>query len=465
MKLLASVLLAVGCLLAVPVAASAAVTYTVDTTADEPDLLPGTGGCLTAGAKCTLRAAIEESNFSTGVRDEIKFDPTVFEGALADTITLGSSLQAIKDPVTIQGGDCFGEDGPDKPCAGVDGPSGAAAITVENANGVVIEGLSVTGAQTAVNVIDSSSEFVARLDWIGANLVGQADGNTTGIFLDPHSDLATIGGTEPKERNVFANNVGDGLDLLGVSGAQVEGNYFGVAPDGVTPAGNGKDIEVNSSFGGIEAVGDVIGRLLSPVAAASPECDGGCNVISGAVLSGVDLQGDGGQELPSVSTTVEGNYIGLNAGGAAAANGEKAVVVGSAKEATIGGSSVEAANHINGGTYGVFAGAGGIGADDLVVEGNLIGLNPAGTATLAPPSGVAILVDSAGLSNSAAAAEIAGNRISMSGGEAIQQHAEGATISGNVIGRGSGGQRLSPAARQESAPMALVSSATKSKAT
>lgn len=36
--------------------------YTVNSTADEPDAAPGSGGCATAGGKCTLRAAIQEAN-------------------------------------------------------------------------------------------------------------------------------------------------------------------------------------------------------------------------------------------------------------------------------------------------------------------------------------------------------------------------------------------------------------------
>jgi hypothetical protein len=49
--------------LAFPAAASA-VVYTVDSTGDQEDLLPGTGRCVTSVATCTLRAAIEESNAS-----------------------------------------------------------------------------------------------------------------------------------------------------------------------------------------------------------------------------------------------------------------------------------------------------------------------------------------------------------------------------------------------------------------
>jgi CSLREA domain-containing protein len=314
LKARVSLLVAVLFLFAAPNAF--ATTYTVDSTADEADVLPGTGGCLTSGVKCTLRAAIEESNASAGTRDEIEF-AAAFDGQPADTIALGSSLPAIKDPVSILGGDCFGEDGPHSPCAGVEGISGAPALIVEDADGVVIEGLSVTGAQTAINVIDSSEEFTARNDWIGIKLGGGAGGNTTGIFLDPDSDKALIGGVEPQLRNLFGYNAGDGLDILGADEVEVLGNYFGAVPDesaigpgGSTAAPNGKDIEVNStSVGGFTAEGNRIGGALSTAAAATPACDGACNVISAGTLAGIDLQGNGGQEAPAGPTTILGNYI------------------------------------------------------------------------------------------------------------------------------------------------------------
>jgi len=388
------------------------------------DAVPGTGGCLTAGLKCTLRAAIEESNFSTGTRDEIDFAAS-FDGQLADTIALGGSLPTIKDPVSILGGDCFGEDGPDKPCAGVDGPSGSNAFNVENTNEVVIDGLAITGAQTAINVTGSSEEFVARLDWIGVKLDGSAGGNTTGIFLDPDSDLAVVGGLEASERNVFANNAGDGLDVLGADEVEVLGNYFGVDPDGTTMASNGKDVEVNStSVGGFTASGDVIGRSMGPSGAASTVCDEGCNVISGASSNGVDLQGDGGQEAPSVSTIVEGNFIGLDAAGTTTvANGSFDVNVGHAKEAVIGGLA-GAANFIAGGQYGIYSEA-----DGLQVANNSIGRNAAG-ATVTPPSAVGIFAFCLGVTEPAT---IAGNLIRMTGGIGIEHRFVGAQIVSNRI--------------------------------
>jgi parallel beta-helix repeat protein len=440
------------CVLALP-SAAAATEYTVDSALDEADALVGTGGCLTAGLKCTLRAAIEESNFSTGSKDTIKF-AAAFDGQLADTIAIGASFPVISDPVTIDGdgaAPCATAAGVNGPCVGVDKTGGGFGLVVEDEE-VTIEGLAVTGALIGIDVINGSEEFTARDDWFGVKLNGTAGADNTGLFIDPESDGATIGGAEAADRNVFANNNNEGLDIEGASLAVVRGNYFGVAPDGATQAPNAKDIEVtdSTSGAGFKAIGNEIGANVSAGAVATAACDGGCNVISGSSSIGIDIEGNGAglNEAPATGpTTIHGNYVGLNAAGTAAVpNTTSGILVGGADGALIGGSGEGEANHINGGAIGVLAGTGLVGANDLVIDGNLIGLNPAGTETLSPPSTSGITVDSVGVADEEAAAEITDDRISMFGGIAIEQHGPGAVIGGNDIGRGVNGENLSGAA-------------------
>ncbi len=266
MKLLASVLLVAGCLLALPPSASAAV-YTVDSIGDQTDET-GDGVCKTSLNTCTLRAAIEESNKSTGVIDEIKF-AGAFNGQLEDTIAIATSLPAIKDPAHIDGdsgGQCATEAGVPGPCAGVNGPAAGSALIVEDTNGVEIEGLAITGVAggagaAAINVINSSATLKVRDDWIGVKLDGGTGTNNKGIFLDPESNDATIGGVNAADRNVIANNSFEGLDIEGASNADVLGNYFGVKPDGATQAANGKNIEITDTIA-FEANGDQVGTTV-----------------------------------------------------------------------------------------------------------------------------------------------------------------------------------------------------------
>jgi CSLREA domain-containing protein len=386
-------------ILALPASASAA-NFVVNTTADEPDAVSG-GVCETAGGKCSLRAAIEVTNLTVAEKDTIEFSGTVFKGTLASTIEPATVLPSITAPLKIAGGDCFGEDGPDAPCAGVKGPSGAAALTVENANAVTIEGLSITGAQFGIDVVSSSEDFIARNDWIGLNLNAAKEANSTGIFLDPGSDGATIGGLAASERNVISGNEGDGLDLAGASETTIQGNYFGVSvpeplglPGGSTQIANGKDVEItdSTSGGGVKAESNEIGATIEGAAFTSVACDGGCNVISGASGAGIDLNGNGaGQnEAPaSGPTAIHGNFIGVSASGTGTvANSSYGVFAGHADNVTVGEFPLGDANY--------FAGSGEAIATEegqgFIARGNTFGVGPGG-APLTPPGKAVFALD------------------------------------------------------------------------
>jgi hypothetical protein len=421
---------ALVCAMALPAVASAT-PYEVDSTGDQGDALLGDEVCETAAGECTLRAAIQEANKSLGESDTVEFDEALFDGRLAGTITLGSSLPTIVDRIGIEG-ECVIGSSAVRPCVGIDGPGPAEpALAVENIDEVAINGLAVTGAKTGIEVT-GSPEFRAFADWLGVKLDGSAGGNGTGIYLGPGSNEARFGNEAFPD--VFANNGGVGLELHGASEARIQGNFFGVRPDGVTPAGNGGDaIEITSESGGFEATRNTIGTELDPGALATPACDGGCNVISGSGSgsSGIDLVGDPAppdEDSPAVATTIVGNYVGIDASGTMAIpNAADGVRVGSAARTAIGGPRAREANRFAGGTAAVAAGPG---AANLAVRGNSIGLAASGAPLAAPGAG--IVVDSEGLA-AAAEAMIASNEIRMDGGVAIDQSGLGAWILGNRI--------------------------------
>lgn len=414
-----------ACALALPPLATA-IEFEVDSTADEVDAAPGDESCLTAGGHCTLRAAIEEGD-SVGEFTGIDFKEEAFEGRAADTIALGSALPAITVPGFVNGRTCATAAGVEGPCVGIDGSSTEPALTV-NAEELEIWGLAITGAGTAVEVVGAPRAKV-QASWFGVGLDGAVAGNGTGVLVGPGSNRSLIGGEGPGFGNVFAGSGADGLDVHGGNEVRVFGNRFGVEPDGAAPAANGGDaIEVASTGAGV--TGTKIGTRVSSAAASSPLCDGGCNLISGAGAHGIDLQGDGGSEGPAESTFVLGNYIGVDAAGAAAIpNAGAGVRVGEAPDTLVGGPSSGEANRINGGSAAVQAGPA---AANLAVRGNSIGVGADGESLLAPPQD-GIVVDSAELPSPAAEAEIAGNEIGMEDGVAISQRGEGAWIVGNRI--------------------------------
>lgn len=420
-------LIAIACLMVMPRPALAE-EFMVDSTADEVDVALGNESCETAAEECTLRAAIEEGN-SLGEFTRIDFEEETFEGQAATTIALGSSLPAVTVPAFINGRTCETEAGSSGPCVGVDGPSGETALIVLNAEEVEISGLAITGAQTAI-ALESAPRTRIQASWLGVALDGALTGNETGVLVGPGSNRTLIGGEGVGQGNVFAGNENDGLDVHGGNNVRVFGNYFGVEPDGVTPGANGgDDIEVVSAEGS-EVTGTAIGTRVSLAAAASPRCDGGCNVISGASSDGIDLEGDGAPEAEAASTSVAGNYIGLSADGTAVIpNVGAGVRVGEAVHTLIGGPSGGEANRVNGGSVGIVSGPA---ASNLAVRGNFIGIDVTDGGTLAPPDD-GIVVNSGELPSLALEAVIAGNEIRMEDGVAILQRGEGAWIFGNEI--------------------------------
>jgi len=423
-------LLAALFLLALPATASAAV-FTVNSTEDEPDASVGVAGCLTAGLKCTLRAAIQESNATAGVEDEILFDETVFEGQAADTIAPATVLPALSSPVEIKGGTCETAAGVDGPCVGVNGPSGEVGLEV-TADGSSVSGLSLTGLSFAIVIGSSSSNVTVQGNWIGVKLDGTAGPNGNfGIFIDPNSDGATIGGTEAAQRNVIANTTNTGLDLEGASEATIQGNYFGVGVDGETEMSNGKNIEITDREGftpseDVKAEDNEIGATIEGAAATSAACDGGCNVISGAEGTGIDLNGTQVQsEKPATGPTlIHGNFVGLDATGTEVIPNEGffSIWAGGADDVTVGGTAAGDANYLAGGSEGIVSENG----NGFKALGNVIGFGSDGSEQT-PPAENGIYALNQSVSEDS---EIEDNVIRMIGGVAV----ESVSLTGRIIG-------------------------------
>jgi CSLREA domain-containing protein len=393
LKAFAAVLFAVGCLLALPGVAGA-VVHTVNSTGDAPDNGAPNGVCETVTpGECTLRAAIQESNATAGVKDTILFNALVFEGQLADTIAPLAALPSLTSPVEINAGSCATAAGVNGPCAGVNGPIGEVGLEV-TADETTIVGLAITGVSFGIGVFSASTDFTARGNWLGVKLDGSAGANSNvGIFVDPNSDGATIGSFAAADRNVISNTAGTGLDLEGASEATIQGNYFGVAPDGASQMSNGKDVEITGRLGftpaeDIEAEDNEIGATIEGAALTSDACDGSCNVISGALGTGIDLNGSVGQaEKPaSGPTIVHGNFIGLNAAGTAAiANAGIGIWAGGADHVRVGAPLFSALaperNYIAGGSEGIVSESGG---NDFQARGNSLGFGSDGTDVTPP---------------------------------------------------------------------------------
>lgn len=213
-------------LLAVATPAHAGTTYVVNSVAD-----PGDGTC--DANECTLREAIDAANINTGP-DTIHF--SIGTGAV--TISVGSNLPQLTDPVVIDGATQPGYS--DRPLVELSGANaGAQGLGLWVAGGgTTIRGLVINRFTNDQVLIDSSNNTVAA-NYLGtdaAGTTGLAGSNFASVRLRNGATTNMIGGTTSAERNVIYGRVG--LDS-GASNNVVQRNNVGVGADGSALGGPG----------------------------------------------------------------------------------------------------------------------------------------------------------------------------------------------------------------------------------
>jgi CSLREA domain-containing protein len=327
-----------------------AATFTVNATDDAGDSNIGNGTCRATGGpvRCTLRAAIEEANF-TAAHDTINFN-------IAGTITLGSLLPLLTQQVTIDaatGNPSWVNSPPYAPVVAVNGNGLTAILDLQpGSSGSTIRGLCLyngTGFPGGINITGSSNNVIAG-NFIGTNLAGTAagPGNQVGIFIGTFAgatqDNNRIGvdpaAVDPRDRNVISANTLDGIEIRGegvgatATGTIIAGNYIGTDVNGTADLGNTNHGISIFYFGGTGSnSGTVIGGTVA----------GTGNLISGNNGWGVLLAASG-----TTGTLVQGNKIGTNAAGTAGIPNLVGIRfdTGAISGNTVGGTNPDASNLI-----------------------------------------------------------------------------------------------------------------------
>jgi hypothetical protein len=442
-------------------AGSAYADYTVDTTADLPDVTLD-GVCADTNTDCTLRAAIQESNNSTTVDDTIDFSPG-FDGAAANgTIVIGSNLPSITDQVTIDGGDC-GMTADSEPCAGIEGMlSTLNGLDVPTAGaGSTIRNLAFSNLHFGITLGGGNVDVTGS--WFGIDLdeATTMNGLVNGVLVNTTSGSNQIGDGTVAGRNLFAQNAQTGVLIQAGDDNEVVGNYFGTNRAGAAPmAGfvNGDAIHIFGIEGGSNpATDNVVG---GPDTAGNTACDGDCNLIANFTDDGIDLSDNfppgSGSWDPADSTIIKGNYIGLAANGTDGnsqdcCSGKAGIEFGGSPTASntlVGGPNAADRNYIGGNPEGIQTGQ--VSGAGTTVQNNFFGLNPAGTAA------VPNTVDNVDVSGPV---QVLDNRVGHNGTgngvEGIYAYGNGTVIRGNVLGVGVNGADLpfssdAPAIRTQS---------------
>jgi hypothetical protein len=295
--------------------AQATTTFTVNSTANHIDQNLAAAACDTgytvtgAGGEpeneCTLRAAIEQANYTPGA-DTINFN---IPGSDVKTIAPTTALPKITEAVTING---YSQPGA-HPNTKAIGSDALLKIELSGASSSGGDGLWITASNSTVKglVINRWNDAGIELDGSGAtgnkvvgNFIGtdpsgtQKLGNYLGILSAGSNN--TVGGTTAAERNVVSGNILDGVRIYGPNamGNKVAGNYIGTDLSGTKDLGNS-----NKGVYIYEAKNNTVGGATA----------GERNVISGNNSDGVRIIGSGAS-----GNKVAGNYVGTDKNGTAA---------------------------------------------------------------------------------------------------------------------------------------------------
>jgi parallel beta-helix repeat protein len=390
----------------------------------------------------TLRQAIINANAdlsaTTGAPHLI-----TFSGAGIGTITLATSLPAITNHVSINGGtlgtviinggntaavsqgilysaaNCAGSvfqkivvnncGGPvgvgvyiQSPAVSVTitncriGTNAAGSAAVANQIGIKIDGAANGGHTISNNIISGNVQVglilansinnLISTNYVGLNATGAtAIGNTgNGIFLNGACDFNTI------DKNVVSANTGGGILLSQSSHNTITGNICGLDQSGLIARGNQWD--------GIGLInGSNFNMIGGKTTAARNVCSGGVS----AIASGIAIKSDVG--ATSSNNTVLNNYCGVGSDGTTAiGNANYGIYLGyiNATNNVIGipGFGNVIANNANGAVYMENAGT-----INNSVRGNSIYCNGPGTAPAAGQANVGIQLNTA---NTALAAPV-----------------------------------------------------------
>ena len=283
-------------------------------------------------------------------------------------------------------------------------------------NSTLNEGNVISGNMAGI-VAGSSTTIQGNL--IGTNAAGTAaiPNTNEGVSLSGSNNL--VGGLTTGLGNLISGNGDAGIQVEGASATNNTflANSIGTNAAGTAAIANGGDgIALNNG-----ASNNIIGGAVPGVN------DG--NLISGNTGSGIYI------DQNSTGTQVLGNRIGTNgAGSAALPNGGDGITARNNSTGTLIGNSTPSGRNVISGNTGI-----GInfdsGSGSSVVRGNWIGLNAAGTGTIASGGGIAIFNSSDHVIGGSVAGQ--GNIIAGTYGVGIQLAISPCTnnlIQGNWIG-------------------------------
>ena len=348
-----------------------AATITVNSTLDVANNSDG---------KCTLREAITAANSDTASggpagecaagsgTDSIHFaipgsDPGC-DGSGVCTIKPTSDLPVIQTPLTIDGYTQTGAAVNTLPHGtnaklkivinGALDPGFTPTALGTESDDTTFRGLVINGFTYGIVTYGAPSNFKLVGCFVGTNAAGTAAvANVNGVAID-HVSTLTIGGTDLADRNLISGNTNYGLIGNNETDATVQGNLVGTNAAGTAAVPNVVGLYLSFS-GGTQTIGGTAA--------------GAANVFSGNTAYGLGLSF---YTTVPMNATVQGNLVGLDAGGTLPLGNAQYGMKIAGGGALVGGTGAGEANHV------AFNGSSGVYVDNnnlisgVTIRGNSI---------------------------------------------------------------------------------------------
>jgi len=289
-----------------------AMSFVVNSTADDPDAVQGNGICATAAGVCTLRAAILEANRNSGP-DTISFD---IPGTGVQTINITSQLPTLSDQTgatTIDGYTQPGASVNTSPLADnarimvqIQGTGATLAffgLFITSPNNVV-RGLSMFNIRAMV--IQGAAARNNRIvgNFIGTNAAGTFQFTTflrdcSSIELNRGASQNHVGTSDIADRNVISGSAFTGVYFtdVGTNANLIQNNIIGLNPAGTNRIRNlrmGIDINLGASQNIIGGSGPGEGNVISGNTGSGVEVSHTTNTVGNRIVDnriGTDLTG------------------------------------------------------------------------------------------------------------------------------------------------------------------------------
>ncbi|MGH9873304.1 MAG: NF038122 family metalloprotease [Pyrinomonadaceae bacterium] len=344
--------------------------YTVNDNGDANDAALSDGLCATAGGSCTLRAAMQEANTTSGCVVNINL------GSISGTINLATPLPDINTTININGP---GANSLTVQRSTAGGTPNFRIFSINSGKTVAISGLTISNGLlpggNGGGVLNNGGTLTMTDCNIYGNSVGTSEGSGAGGGIYNSGSLGhnsgslvlnncRIGSTIAGQANTSGANGGgiSSVSTFQMNGGSIGGNsesgiYIGEGPAtlvGVTVSNNSaRNTGAGIRVGGTATVANIIGCTIAN---------------NGATYGGAGIY-NGGATVMVINSTVSGNISNQFAGGIYSFNATNTTLI----------NTTVTNNRSTSGNGGGLQNSGGVLLKNSIISGNFIGPAPGTT--------------------------------------------------------------------------------------